>query len=115
VRCPCAVVKKLLKDVHWEQLFVNRGISDRARLRFVPDLLDVGPKREPDTDQVCGWQDDTAKVHERLDLLLEEDVVCWVGLRMVASLARGFVVENFCLWARSASQLELLIKVRKNC
>jgi hypothetical protein len=46
---------------------------------------------EPDTDQVSERQDDAAEVHERLDIVLEKDVVDRVGLMVVASLTGGLV------------------------
>lgn len=53
----------------------------------MPDLLDVSAEGKPDPDEVGRGEDDAAKVHERLDVLLEESVVGRVGLVMEASLA----------------------------
>lgn len=82
-----SVVKQLLNNMDGYQLLVNGRVSDGAGLGFMPDLLDVGAEREPDSDQVGRGEDDAAKVHERLDVLLEEGVIGRVGLMMEATLA----------------------------
>ena len=53
----------------------------------MPDLFNMGTEGEPDTDQISRGENDAAKVHQRLDVLLEEGVVGGVGLVMEASRA----------------------------
>lgn len=101
-------MKQLLDNMCWEELSVDGRVADRGLLRFMPNLLDMSSEREPDTDQVGRRQDDAAKVHQWLDVLLEKDIVCWIGLVVVAALARRLDRERDRVGARCTANLKLV-------
>jgi len=70
----------------------------------------MGSEREPDTDQIGGWQDDAAKVHERLDMFVKERIIGRIGLVVVAALAGCPVLEQFRFWARRATKFKLAMR-----
>lgn len=73
----------------------------------MPDLLDMSSQGEPDTDQVGGWQDNAAKVHERLDMLVKERIIGRIRLVVVATLAGCPILEQLCFRAGCAPKLKL--------